>query len=213
MEAVNKKMLRILVGMARMQIQSPVIKEHDKSKPNPIQDDDWVSVSKPDETVDETEREANGTKVYEELEEMTKGSKLYEVLQAVTNYFKLHQNVEDEINLDGKPQKTSTPRVANLPVLTGISTVLFDVDGHNQTTDYVKFASVPISENQVENKTLKKLDKSKTRLVFDSDDSHNEITTDKYFTSNYHQFSAKQVQQNFILKCSIALNLYQTCYY
>jgi hypothetical protein len=110
MEAVSTKMLRILVGMARLQIQSPVIKEHHKSKPNPIKDDDWVSVSKPDKTVDEMEREANGTIVYDELEEMTKGSNLYEVLQAVTNDFKLHQNVEDEINLDGKPQKTSTPQ-------------------------------------------------------------------------------------------------------
>ncbi|WJX24265.1 hypothetical protein P8452_13391 [Trifolium repens] len=165
MEAVSTKMLRILVGMAGLQIQSTVIKEHDKSQQNPIQDDDWVSVGKPDETVDETDRKANGTKVYEELEDMTKGSNLYEVLQAVTNNFKLHQDVEGERNIDGKLHKTSIPRVANLPVLTRISTVLFGDDGQYETYDYIKFASVLISENQVDNKTLKQLDKGKTQMV------------------------------------------------
>jgi hypothetical protein len=207
MEAVSTKMLRILVGMAGLQIQSTVIKEHDKSQQNPIQDDDWVSVGKPDETVDETDRKANGTKVYEELEDMTKGSNLYEVLQAVTNNFKLHQDVEGERNIDGKLHKTSIPRVANLPVLTRISTVLFGDDGQYETYDYIKFASVLISENQVDNKTLKQLDKGKTQLVFDSNDNHNEISSHKYFSSNYCRFSAKQVQQTIILKCILVLNL------
>ncbi|WJX10126.1 hypothetical protein P8452_00884 [Trifolium repens] len=188
LEAVNTKMLRILVGMVRLQIQTPDVKGSDKTQQKSIVDDGWVSVGKPAEAVDEDKY----NKRYEELEDMTKDGNLYEVLKSVTNDFNLYEEVDAETNSSGKSHKTPSTQVANIPVLTGISTVLLDDDGQNETTEHIKSGSVPLYENKLENKNLRNLDKGKSQLVFDTEDRLNENASDKYFSSNYRRFSINQ---------------------
>jgi hypothetical protein len=188
MEAVNTKMLRILVGMARLQIQSPDGTQHDKYQQEPIHDD-WVSVGK---TV-EVEREVKGSNHDTELEEVTKGCNLYEVVQSVTNDLKLHEDVENESNAAETTHKTSTAGITTLPILTGISTVMIDDDAEGETGSHIQSQSSRKYENKPEYTKGKNLDKGKTQLLSDSDTSVAESLSEKYLSSNYRRFSGRQV--------------------